>query len=74
MVINHMGLVLQPTKQMFGQTVGEFLRVLFQNGTASGYLIRSMANLILEEVQSPIYHGAEEMCATSSDSVTTLAR
>lgn len=47
-----MGLVFQPSKQMFDMNRGEFLRVLYTNQGARGYLMRGVATLIIKPIQS----------------------
>jgi hypothetical protein len=47
-----MGFVMQISKQMFGIGRGEFLRVLYQNGEAVGYLNRAISSLLIKPLQS----------------------
>lgn len=73
-VLNYTGLVTPSVKQMFGLTVGEYLRVLCTDGSAKSYLVRALANLILKEVQSPIYSDSVNMVPALYDSISTIAR
>lgn len=50
--LNNQGFVFQLNKQMFGPGRGEFLRTLYHDGQASGYLNRMLANYILRPVQN----------------------
>lgn len=73
-VLNDMGLVMQEHKQMFGPHRGEFLRVLYTNGSATGYLGRALANLILKEIQRPIPLDAASMLRSIDTSLATCVR
>ena len=46
---------------MFGRSFGEYLGLLYYHGTAKGYLARALINMVLKEVQSPIYQDPAEM-------------
>ncbi|QJD26158.1 polymerase [Schistocephalus solidus toti-like virus 2] len=46
------GFVFQPGKQLFDRARGEFLRVLYTSEGARGYLMRSVATLVVKPVQS----------------------
>lgn len=46
-----MGLVFNPSKQMFGCGRGEYLRVLYSGGEALGYANRAVINYILRPIQ-----------------------
>lgn len=50
--LNSMGLVFQPSKQMFGVGRGEYLRVLYGGGAGNGYFARALSNYILRPVQN----------------------
>lgn len=69
-----MGLVTQSMKQMFGAQRGEFLRVLYQQGTTTGYLVRALSNMILKQLQEPIYTDPMSIVGSASDTIMTLAR
>nr|QYV43092.1 MAG: RNA-dependent RNA polymerase [Totiviridae sp.] len=47
-----MGFVFQAGKQLFGRQIGEFLRVLYYQGQARGYLTRCLGTLIIKPLQS----------------------
>lgn len=49
--LNAMGFLFQESKQMFGQGRGEYLRVLYIDGTGGGYLARAIANYITRPLQ-----------------------
>lgn len=49
--LNSMGFLFQESKQMFGQGRGEYLRVLYLNGTGGGYFARAVANYITRPLQ-----------------------
>ncbi|UHK03212.1 MAG: RNA-dependent RNA polymerase [Sanya nephotettix cincticeps totivirus 2] len=72
--INRMGLVTQKHKQMFGSHRGEYLRVLYANGTAMGYLGRAIANFVLKEIQRPLPMDAAANLKMAWDSINTMVR
>lgn len=72
--LNSMGLVMRSSKQMFGPGRGEFLRVLYNNGSADGYLGRAIPNLLLKEVQRPLTQDTASMLQSIHTSLTTLHR
>lgn len=49
--LTNMGFVLSRNKQMLGPNIGEFLRVLYHKGGATGYANRSICNYILRPIQ-----------------------
>lgn len=49
--LNSMGFLFQESKQMFGKGRGEYLRVLYLDGTGGGYFARALANYITRPVQ-----------------------
>lgn len=73
-VLNNQGFIFQASKQMFGQGRGEFLRVLYQRGTASGYLMRALVNFILRPLQNSMNIGAVEWANTATESSRMLHR
>lgn len=73
-VMNAMGLETQRSKQMFGAGRGEFLRVLYSKGIATGYLLRSVANMLLKEIQRPLVQDAVGMLRSLVDSLNTCSR
>ena len=72
--MNSMGFVFQESKQMFGRGRGEYLRVLYTQGTANGYLNRAIVNYILRPVQNDITTNVVEWVHTVADGVATLQR
>lgn len=72
--LNQMGLVMQTNKQMFGCGRGEFLRVLYSEGKAGGYLGRALANFVLKEVQRPLPNNAASNIRTASSSISMMLR
>lgn len=72
--LNSMGLVMQSSKQMFGQGRGEYLRVLYSNGIAGGYLGRAIANAVTKEIQRPLPLDAMANIATAMTSLSTCCR
>lgn len=50
--LNEMGLVFNPMKQMFGHHRGEFLRIYYFNGNATGYSVRCVVIYLLRPLQS----------------------
>lgn len=72
--INKMGLVTQKHKQMFGAHRGEYLRVLYTNGKATGYLGRAIANFVLKEIQRPLPMDSAANLKMAWDSLNTMAR
>jgi hypothetical protein len=73
-VLNNQGFVFQSSKQMFGTGRGEFLRVLYQQGTASGYLMRAIVNFLLRPLQNSMNIGATEWANTATESCRMLHR
>lgn len=73
-VMQCMGFVFQPSKQMFGTRRGEFLRVLYADGLAVGYAARVMTNYILRPVQGSVSIDIAEWAQTLSNSYSVMAR
>lgn len=68
------GFLFSQPKQMFGQGRGEYLRVLYQKGTAHGYLARALVNYILRPIQNDIQLPPASWASTITDSAATLTR
>lgn len=73
-VLNNMGFIFNLKKQMFGPGRGEYLRVLYENGAARGYLARATVNFILRPLQNDIPLSPEAWANTLRESICTLAR
>lgn len=72
--MHQMGFIFQKSKQMFGEGRGEYLRVLYQNGDAGGYLHRALANFILRPLQNDSTQDPIAWAHTIQDGVATLSR
>lgn len=72
--LNQMGFIFQLNKQMFGKGRGEYLRVLYQNGSALGYVNRSMINFILRPLQNDQTSDPVAWAHTITEGCSTLAR
>lgn len=72
--MNSMNFVFSPPKQMFGVGRGEYLRVLYVNGGATGYTQRALANYILRPIQNDIAQGPQTWAQTIQDATHTLCR
>lgn len=68
------GFIFQPAKQMFGAARGEFLRVLYQKGTANGYLARALVNALLKPIQNSMDIGALEWAQAAKETSGVLHR
>lgn len=68
------GFTFQDHKQMFGPGRGEYLRVLYDTGDATGYLARSLANYILHPIYNRMDLGGLEWVRGVSDTVRVLQR
>lgn len=73
-VMSNQGFIFQPSKQMFGKGRGEFLRVLYQSGTAAGYLQRAVVNYILRPIQNSMNIGIAEWANTITETCRVLRR
>lgn len=73
-ILHNQGFIFQPSKQMFGVGRGEFLRVLYQQGLASGYLMRAVVNFLLRPLQNSMDIGAIEWANTATESCRMLHR
>lgn len=73
-VLQQLGLIFQPLKQMFGPRRGEYLRVMYSGGSGYGYLSRALANFILRPVQNDVALDPAAWAATLHDGVSTLIR
>lgn len=72
--LNNMGFLFQPTKQMFGTGRGEYLRVLYTQGTARGYLARALSNYLLRPIQNANPMDPIAWARSISDSASLLVR
>jgi len=72
--MNNMGFIFQGSKQMFGSGRGEYLRVLYIDGLALGYLARAIVNFILRPIQNDILDDAREWAQSTSDSIRVMMR
>lgn len=72
--MHQMGFIFQRSKQMFGEGRGEYLRVLYQNGQASGYLHRALANYILRPLQNDSTQDPVAWANTIQEGVATMCR
>lgn len=72
--LNNMGFLFQKHKQMFGQCRGEYLRVLYQGGTARGYFGRAVANYLLRPIQNANPMDPTSWARSASDSAALLVR
>lgn len=72
--MHQMGFLFQRSKQMFGEGRGEYLRVLYQNGRASGYLHRALANYILRPLQNDYTQNPVAWANTIQEGVATMCR
>lgn len=68
------GFEYQPSKQMFGTNVGEFLRVLYTSEGARGYLARAIATFIVKPIQGSDIYGPAERAAAINSQVQILYR
>lgn len=73
-VLNAMGFVFNPLKQMFGHHRGEFLRVYYNRGTAYGYSARAIINYFLRPLQGVSDVFIEQWIRTLNASFATLYR
>lgn len=69
-----MGFIFQLNKQMFGKGRGEYLRVLYQGGSALGYVNRSMINFVLRPLQNDQTSDPVAWAHTITEGCATLAR
>nr|QED21514.1 RNA-dependent RNA polymerase [Barrymore virus] len=72
--MHQMGFIFQRSKQMFGEGRGEYLRVLYQGGHASGYLHRAIANFILRPLQNDSTQDPVAWANTIQEGVSTMCR
>jgi hypothetical protein len=72
--MKRMGFVMQTSKQMFGRRRGEFLRVLYNDGVAQGYLNRAIIALVLKPLQAAEKVDPLARCSGLSSQVYTLVR
>lgn len=68
------GFIFQPAKQMFGHGRGEFLRVLYHEGTGRGYPNRSIINYILKPLQSRLNVDATAWIKSITSTMRVLGR
>lgn len=72
--MNQMGFIFQRSKQMFGDGRGEYLRVLYQDGNATGYLHRALANYILRPLQNDVTQDPVSWAHAISEGTSTMSR
>lgn len=72
--MNALGLVFQSTKQMFGSGRGEFLRVLYNQESATGYLGRAICNMLLKPIQNQQSYNVRENLNSIYTSIQTCSR
>lgn len=72
--MNQQGLVFQEKKQMFGPARGEYLRLLYTNGTTRGYLQRSLINYTLRPVQNDFVMDIKALAGMFAMSFETLSQ
>lgn len=72
--LNEMGLIFNPIKQMFGHHRGEFLRIYYFNGVATGYSVRCIVNYLLRPLQSIPDVFLEGWIQTLTSGFATMAR
>nr|UUV42480.1 MAG: RNA dependent RNA polymerase [Hameenlinna totivirus 3] len=73
-VMQASGLVFQPSKQLFDQQKGEFLRVVYTDQGCNGYVARAVNTLIVKPVQSADISGPAERATALSDQIQILFR
>lgn len=73
-VLSEQGFIFQQSKQMFGQGRGEFLRVLYQHGSARGYCVRSLVNLLLKPLQQSLDLNAQAWAHSTTETMRVLSR
>lgn len=72
--MHNMGFIFQRSKQMFGEGRGEYLRVLYQEGRADGYLHRALANFVLRPLQNDVTDDPVAWANSIHEGVSTLMR
>lgn len=73
-VMQSMGLVFQPIKQIFGAGRGEYLRVWYSEGKAMGYLGRGLANYLVKPLQNKVADNPFETAQALSHDMAVLTR
>ena len=68
------GFVFQNSKQMFDVNRGEFLRVLYSSGIARGYLMRSVATLLIKPIQSVLEMSPQGKATALTSQINLLYR
>nr|QUS52824.1 RNA-directed RNA polymerase [Mute swan feces associated toti-like virus 3] len=69
-----MGFVMKASKQLFAIATGEFLRVRYSAGEATGYVMRAVATLIIRPLQSEDFAGPQERAVSLNAQVQLLVR
>lgn len=72
--MSDLGFVFQPSKQMFDQNRGEFLRVVYTRDGALGYLMRAVATLIIKPIQSVLELAPQSKATAYTSQVHLLFR
>lgn len=72
--LNNMGFLFQESKQMFGQGRGEYLRVLYLQGTGGGYFARALSNYITRPLQQDSSLDPIAWARTIREGVALLSR
>ncbi|BAM36036.2 RNA-dependent RNA polymerase, partial [Persimmon latent virus] len=73
-VMNAQGFIFQDSKQMFGPSRGEYLRVLYHSEGAVGYLARSLANYLQRPIQNKTDIGGQAWMESISDTCRVMQR
>lgn len=69
------GLEFQPSKQLFDVELGEFLRVVYFDGSCRGYVACAVATTIMKPVQgADVVSPAERATALNSQIMTLVRR
>lgn len=73
-MMRNMGFEFQPSKQLFDDRRGEYLRVLYTEKGTRGYLGRATVGLLIRPLQSASYLSPQEKAASLNDQICTLYR
>lgn len=74
-VCESVGLVFQPSKQLFDVNFGEFLRVVYVEGACRGYVARAVGSLIVKPIQgTEVVSPAERAVALNSQIMNLVRR
>ncbi|QQP31555.1 Uncharacterized protein FKW44_025187 [Caligus rogercresseyi] len=72
--MRRMGFVFQSGKHLFGLDIGEFLRVLYKDGVAKGYLMRCVGTLIIKPLQASEVSDPVTRVSALSSQLSVLCR